>query len=83
VARISGHPRRRSKRDIRSAIPDRTFTIRDLAGIVEAHPAAAGKAVAKGVQEGWLVDPGEDPDHLPGPGRGRAPRVYRKVVEVS
>lgn len=73
-------PRARRSRvtaeDVRSAIPNGTFTIKALQDSSGASPAVVRKVVAEEEQAGNLRSEGTDPDHR---GPGRAPILYRKV----
>jgi hypothetical protein len=61
--------------DVRSAIPNGTFTIKTLQDSSGASPAVVRKVVAEEEQAGRLTNEGTDPDHR---GPGRAPILYRR-----
>lgn len=62
--------------EVRTAIPDGSFTIKTLQDASGASPAVVRKVVAEEEAAGRLRSEGTDPDHR---GPGRAPVLYRRT----
>jgi hypothetical protein len=61
--------------EVRGAIPEGTFTIKQLQEESGASPAVVRKVVAAELEAGNISEEGADPDHQ---GPGRAPTLYKR-----
>jgi tryptophanase len=60
--------------EVRAAIPNDSFTVKDLQERSGASPAVVRRVISEEVDAGRLTDQGADPDHT---GPGRAATVYQ------
>jgi len=60
--------------EVRAAIPDESFTVKDLQQRSSASAVVVRRVINEQVDAGRLTDQGADPDHT---GRGRAPTIYQ------
>ena len=75
AASTAGRRTRVTTEQIRDAIPDGAFTVKDLEQASGASTATVRKVIDEELEAGKLADDGADPDHS---GPGRAPTLYKK-----
>lgn len=76
VPRSTGGRSRVTADEVRAAIPNGSFSVKDLQERSGASAAVVRRIISEEVDAGRLSDQGSDPDHS---GPGRAPKVYKRT----